>query len=143
MTIIQCSQQKMCWTKCSLCTLLLFPRNHFILDVECSLEIICSLKNQMSDGLRQVLRTFQPPDAMIELPEVNLQFYWVPLFSIWLKEFKGIFNLNINFLNLIHFFVISDFKKPWEKFNYSQKSFNFFSETKASKDIPQCIHWYL
>lgn len=38
--------------KCSLCTLLLLPRNHFILDVECSLEIICSLKNQMSDGLR-------------------------------------------------------------------------------------------
>ena len=61
--------------KCSLCTPLLFPRNHFILDVECSLEIICSLKNQMSDGLRYVLRTFQPADSMTELPEVNLQFY--------------------------------------------------------------------
>ena len=40
-------------------------------------------------------------------------------------------------------FVISDFKKPWEKFNYSQKSFNSSSETKASKDIPQCTYWYL
>lgn len=74
----------------SLSISLLFHKNHFILDIEGSLEGTCSFKNQMGDGLNkfQVLSNLK---ILLFNLQKQISNSIELLFPFDLKDFKGIF----------------------------------------------------